>query len=106
MVYKELSEKDTPENFQGMRQTYIAKILKKRPKNRRFSKDAISVKMKNKRKRNKTNSKQKIALAKESGLNQNAMNLSCLKLTSSQKLFLAKRPSFIPTPADINWYEL
>ena len=42
-------------------------IQEKRPKNRRFSKDAISVKKKNKRKRNKTNIKQRIALAKESG---------------------------------------
>ena len=81
-------------------------IQEKRPKNRRFSKDAISVKKKNKRKRNKTNSKQRIALAKESGPDQNAINLSCLNLTSSQKSLLAKGPSFIPTPADINWYEL
>ena len=64
------------------------------------------MKKKNKRKRNKTNNKQRIAPAKESGLNQNTINLSCLKLTSSQKLLLAKRSSFIPTPADINWYEL
>ena len=43
-------------------------IQEKRPKNRRFSKDAISAKKINKRKRNKTNSKQRIALAKESGI--------------------------------------
>ena len=78
----------------------------KRPKNRRFSKDAISVKKKNKRKRNKTNSKQRIALSKESRRDQNAINLSCLKSTLSQKSLLAKRPSFIPTPADINLYDL
>ena len=66
----------------------------------------MSVKKKNKRKRNKTNSKQRIVLAKESGPDQNAINLSFLNLTLPQKLLLAKKPSFIPTAADINWYEL
>ena len=77
-------------------------IQEKRLKNRRFSKDAISVKKKNKRKRNKTNGKRRVAIAKESGPDQNAINLSCLNLTSPRNLLLAKGPSFIPTPADIN----
>ena len=77
-------------------------VQAKQPKNRRFSKDAITAKKKNKPKRNKTNSKRRIALAKESGPDQNAINLSCLNLTSPRNLLLAKEPSFIPTPADIN----
>ena len=85
----------------------IVKIFRKNDLRTDVSqKDAISIKKKNKRKRNRTNSKQRIALAKESGPDQNAINLSCLNLTSSQKSLLAKGPSFIPTPADINWYEL
>ena len=47
-----------------------------------------------------------MALAKESGPGQNAINLSCLNSTSSQKSLLAKGPSFIPIPADVNWYKL
>ena len=81
-------------------------IQEKRSKNRRFSKDEISVKKKNKRKINKTNNRQRIALAKEIGPDQNAMNLSCLNLALPQKSLLAKGSSFIPTHADINWYEL
>ena len=81
-------------------------IQEKRSKNRSSSKDEISAKKKNKRKGNKNNNKQRIALAKETGPDQNAINLSCLNLTSPQKSLLAKGPSFIPTPADINWYEL
>ena len=81
-------------------------IQEKRPKNRRFSKDAISVKKKNKRKRNKTKGKWTIALAKESGPDQISINLPCLNLTLLQKSLLTKGPSFIPTPADTNWYEL
>ena len=80
-------------------------IQEKQSKNRPFSKDELSVKKKNKRERNKTNNKQIMGLAKESGPDQNAINLSCLNLTSPQKLLLAKGPSFIPTPTDINWYE-
>ena len=81
-------------------------IQEKRSKNRRFSKEERSMKKKNKRKRNKTNKKQRIALAKESGLDQNAINLSCLNLTSPQKSLIVKGPSFISTTADIYWYEL
>ena len=48
---------------------------------------------------------QRIVLTKKSGPDQNAINLSCLNLKLSQKSLLAKGPSLIPTPADINWYE-
>ena len=60
-------------------------IQEKRSKNRRLSKDEISVKKKNKSTRNKTNNKRRISLAKESGPDQNAINLSCLNFTSPQK---------------------
>ena len=35
-----------------------------------------------------------------------SINLFCLNLTLAQKLLLAIGPSFIPSLADINWYEL
>ena len=81
-------------------------IQEKRSKNRRLSKDEISVKKKNKSTRNKTNNKRRISLAKESGSDQYAINLCCLNFTSPQKPLLAKGPLFIPTPADINWFEI
>ena len=82
-VYEALSNKDTPENFQEIRYSYIAKNnQEKRSKDRRSTKDELSVKKKNKRKGNKTKNKQRIALAKKSGPDQNAINLSCLNLTS------------------------
>ena len=59
-----------------------------------------------KHKRNKTNNKQRRAVSKESGPDQNAINLSCLNLTLPQKSSRAKGPFFIPAPTDINWYEL
>ena len=40
------------------------------------------------------------------GLDQIAINLSSLNLTSPQKSLLSKGPSFVPTPKDVNWYEL
>ena len=40
------------------------------------------------------------------GPDQNAINLSSLNLTSPQKSLLSKGPSFVPTPKDVNWYEL
>ena len=71
-------------------------IQEKRLKNRRFSKDAISVKKKNKRKRNKINGKRRVAIAKESGPDQNAINLSCLNLTSPPKVTTSKWTIFYP----------
>ena len=35
-----------------------------------------------------------------------SINLLCLNLTLAQKLLLAIEPYFIPSLADINWYEL
>ena len=44
--------------------------------------------------------------AKVNAPDQNAINLSSLKLTSPQKYLLSKEPSFVLTPKDVNWYEL
>ena len=40
------------------------------------------------------------------GPDQDAINLSSLNLTSPQKSLLSKGTSFVPTPKDVNWYEL
>ena len=69
-------------------------IQEKRSKNRCFSKDEISVKKKNKCKRNKNNKKQRLALAKETRPDQNAINLSCLNLTSPPKIITSKGTIF------------
>ena len=40
------------------------------------------------------------------GPDQNAINVSSLNLTPPQKSLLSKGPSFVPTPKDVNLYEL
>ena len=40
------------------------------------------------------------------GPDENTINLSSLNLTSLQKSLLSKGQSFVPTPKDVNWYEL
>ena len=107
MVYKELSDKGTLKIFKEI-DLHRKNIQKKKKKFevRCLSKDKISVKRKNKCEKNKIKNKQRIALAKQIGPNQNAINLSFLNVTLPQKSLPAKMPSFIPTPAYINWYEL
>ena len=51
----------------------------------------------------KLNQKERIIKAKEEGPDQNAINLSSKVLTTPQKLLLAKGPSSIHTPNDVNW---
>ena len=51
------------------------------------------------------NRKERIRKAKEEGPDQNAINLSS-KVLTLQKLVLAKGPSFIPTPNDVNWLNI
>lgn len=46
-----------------------------------------------------------IHLAKANALDQIAINLSSLKLTSLQKYLPLKGTSFVPTLKDVNWYE-
>ena len=52
------------------------------------------------------NRKERIRKAKEEGPDQNAINLSSKVLTTPQKSLLAKGPSFIPTPNDVNWLNI
>ena len=54
------------------------------------------------RKKVKLNRKESIRKAKEECPDQNAINLSSKVLTTPQKSVLAKGPSFIPTPNDVN----
>ena len=81
-------------------------IDNKKRKNRRFSKKQLINKKKLKRVRHKNNYRERIQFAKVNGPDQNAINLSTLNLTSPQKPLLSKGPSFVPTPKDVNWYEL
>ena len=50
--------------------------------------------------------KQNIVRIKETAPDQNAINLTSTELSESQKSLLRKGPSFVPTPSDINWYEV
>ena len=81
-------------------------IDNKKRKNRRFSKKQLINKKKLKRVRHKNNYRERIQFPKVNGPDQNAINLSSLNLTSPQKSLLSKGPSFVPTPKDVNWYEL
>ena len=42
----------------------------------------------------------------ENATDQNAINLSNAVLSEDQKTLLKNRPSFIPTPTNINWYSV
>ena len=72
-------------------------------RNRRFSRKHQIEKGREKGKRVKLNQKERIRKAKEEGPDRNAINLSSKILTTPQKLLLAKGPSFIHTPNDVNW---
>ena len=77
-----------------------------RKRNRRIKKDAIVNKRKEKRKRYRSKKKQSIKEIKQNAPDQNVINLSNSVLSKEQKSLLIKGPSFVPTPADINWYEV
>ena len=63
-------------------------------------------KRKEKRKRYRSKKKQSIKEIKQNAPDQNVINLSNSVLSKEQKSLLIKGPSFVPTPADINWYEV
>ena len=63
-------------------------------------------KRKEKRKRYRSKKKQSIKEIKQNAPDQNAINLSNSVLSEEQKSLLKKGPSFVPTPTDINWYEV
>ena len=54
----------------------------------------------------KLNRKERIRKAKEEGPDENVINLSLKVLTTPQKSVLAKGPSFIPTPNDVDWLNI
>ena len=63
-------------------------------------------KKKEKRKRYRSKKKQSIKEIKQNASDQNAISLSNSALSEEQKSILKKGPSFVPTPTDINWYEV
>ena len=63
-------------------------------------------KRKEKRKRYRSKKKQIIKEIKQDVPDQNAINLYNTVLSEQQKSQLKKGPSFVPTPTDINWYEV
>ena len=66
----------------------------------------MRAKLKEKRRNRRDKQKQSFARIKETAPDQNAINLTSTVLSESQKSLLRKRPSFVPTPSDINWYEV
>ena len=75
-------------------------------KNKRFSRKQLCAKLKEKRRNRRDKQKQNIVRIKETAPDQNAINLTSTELSESQKSLLRKGPSFVPTPSDINWYEV
>ena len=75
-------------------------------KNRRFKKDVIVNKRKEKHERYRSKKKQKNKEIKQNAPDQNAISLSDSVLSEEQKSLLKKGSSFVPTPTDINWYEV
>ena len=71
-----------------------------------FFKKQLINKKKLKQVRHKNNYREQIQFAKVNGPDETIINLSSLNLTSLQKSLLSKGPSFVPTPKDVNWYEL
>ena len=61
---------------------------------------------KEKRKKYRSKKKQSIKKIKQNAPDQNAISLSNSELSEEQKSLLKKSPSFVPTPTDINWYEV
>ena len=53
-----------------------------------------------------TREKENVKQIKQNAPDQNAINLSNTVLSDEQRSLLAKVPSFVPTPLDINWYEV
>ena len=79
---------------------------KNQRKNRLFSRNQLERKNHEKRKRNKCSFKERTKKIKENSLDQNVINLSTRDLTPSLKSVLAKGPTFIPTPTNVNWFDL
>ena len=90
--------------FANIRDNLVIKTCKK--KNKRFSRKLLCAKLKEKRRNRRDKQKQNIVRIKETAPDQNAINLTLTELSESHKSLLQKGPSFVPTPSDINWYEV
>ena len=75
-------------------------------RNRRYRKQKRSKHRKEKKQIWKETQRKLIADAKNSCPDQNAINLSTIDLNDHCKSLLSKGPSFVPTPKDINWFNL
>ena len=80
--------------------------LHQKKRNRRFKRNIVIDKRKEKRKQYKARKKDGIKEIIENAPDQNAINLSNAVLSEDQKTLLKKGSSFIPTPTDINWYDV
>ena len=66
----------------------------------------MCTKLKEKRRTRRDKQKQNIVRVKETAPDQNSINLTSTELPEPQKSLLQKKPSFVPTPSDINCYEV
>ena len=101
-----LEQKIKSRQVQKLSRDNIRPTASVRKRNRRFKKDVIVNKRKEKCKRYSSEKKQSIKEIKQNAPDQNAINFSNSILSEEQKSLLKKGPSFVPTPADINWYEV
>ena len=101
-----LEQKIKSRQVQKLSRDNIRPTASVRKRNRRFKKDVIVNKRKEKRKRYSSEKKQSIKEIKQNAPDQNAINFSNSILSEEQKSLLKKGPSFVPTPTDINWYEV
>ena len=66
----------------------------------------MKIKNQAKQKREKILIKKELAEIKKNLPNQIAINLANIELNQHQQSLLKKGPSFIPTPKDVNWFDL
>ena len=81
-------------------------ILENARKNSRFDRNLLTQQCKIKNRRRKENYRNKINEIKANAPDQIAINLSTTTLTEAQKNLLMKGLSFVPTPSDVNCYEM
>ena len=75
-------------------------------KNRRYSQEKWKLKIRQNKKERKILIKKELAEIKKNLPNQIAINLTNIELNQHQQSLLKKGPSFIPTPKDVNWFDL
>ena len=85
---------------------HIQHAIAPQKRNRRFKRYIAVDKRKEKRKRYKPRKKDNIKEIIENAPDQNAINLSNAVLSEDHKTLLKKGLPFVPTPTDINWYNV